>query len=49
LTRNSVISGLFYGLSQIATFTVFGVLFYIGTIFMQNYGVTLLNVFTAVY
>lgn len=49
LTRNSIISGFFFGLSQIMTFIVFGVLFYIGTIFMRNYGATLLDVFTAVY
>lgn len=49
LIRNSAISGFFFGLSQIMTFIVFGVLFYIGTIFMREYGVTLLDVFTAVY
>jgi hypothetical protein len=35
LIRNSAISGFFFGLSQIMTFIVFGVLFYIGTIFMR--------------
>jgi hypothetical protein len=49
LTKNSLISGFFFGLSQISTFIVFGVLFYIGTIFMRNYGVSLLDIFTAVY
>lgn len=49
LYRNSVISGFFFGLSQIITYITFGILFYIGTIFMRNYGVTLLDVFTAVY
>lgn len=49
LNKNSLISGLFFGLSQVSTYIVFGVLFYIGTIFMRDYGVTLLDVFTAVY
>lgn len=49
LSKNCLISGLFFGLSQISTYIVFGVLFYIGTIFMRDYGVTLLDVFTAVY
>lgn len=49
LTKNSIISGFFFGLSQVSTYIVFGVLFYIGTIFMKNYGVSLLDVFTAVY
>lgn len=49
LNKNSLISGLFFGLSQVTTYIVFGVLFYIGTIFMRDYGVTLLDVFTAVY
>lgn len=32
-----------------ATYLVFGILFYIGTIFIRDNGVDLLNVFTAVY
>jgi len=49
LIKNSTISGFFFGLSQVMTFFVFGILFYIGTIFMRDCGVTLLAVFTAVY
>lgn len=49
LNKNSLISGFFFGLSQVMTYIVFGILFYIGTIFMRDYGVTLIDVFTAVY
>jgi hypothetical protein len=49
LKKTALISGFFFGLSQILNFIVFGLLFYIGTIFMQKYGVSLLDVFTAVY
>lgn len=46
---NSAISGFFFGLSQVVNFIVFGLLFFIGTLFMRNYGVSLLDVFVAVY
>lgn len=49
LKYNSVVSGFFFGLAQVINFIVFGVLFYIGTIFMRDYGVSLLDVFTAIY
>jgi hypothetical protein len=49
LYRSSVISGFFFGLSQIITYITFGILFYIGTIFIRDYGASLVNVFTAVY
>ena len=49
LKKNALVSGFFFGLSQVLNFIVFGLLFYIGTIFMQKYGVSLLDVFTAVY
>ncbi len=46
---NSAISGFFFGLSQVVNFIVFGLLFFIGTLFMRSYGVSLLDVFVAVY
>lgn len=49
LNRNSTISGFFFGLSQVTTFITFGILFYIGTIFIRNYGVSHLDVLTAVF
>ena len=49
MKKNALVSGFFFGLSQVLNFIVFGLLFYIGTIFMQKYGVSLLDVFTAVY
>ena len=49
LNKNSLITGFFFGLAQIAIYIAFGVLFYIGTVFMREYGVTLLHVFTAIY
>lgn len=49
LAKNSAISGFFFGLSQVMTFLVFGILFYIGTIFVRDYGATLLDIFTAIY
>lgn len=49
LARNSAISGFFFGLSQVITFLVFGILFYIGTIFVRDHGATLLDIFTAIY
>lgn len=47
--KQAIISGFFFGLSQVVNFVVFGLQFYIGTIFMRDYGVSLLDVFTAVY
>lgn len=49
LKYNSIVSGFFFGLAQVINFIVFGILFYIGTIFMRDYGVSLLDVFTAIY
>lgn len=40
---------MFYGLAQTVNFIVFGILFYVGTIFIRDYGVKLVDVFTAIY
>jgi len=46
---SAVVSGCFFGLGQIVNFIAFGFMFFIGTIFMREYGVSLLDVFTVVY
>ena len=45
----ALVSGFFFGLSQVMNFISFGVLFYIGTIFIRDFGVSLLDIFTAIY
>ena len=47
--RNSIISGVFFGLSQLSIFVVFGLLFFIGSVYMRDVGVQLLDVFVAIY
>ena len=43
-------SGFFFGLSQIVMFTIFGLLFYLGSIFVRdNEDVTVADMFTAIY
>lgn len=49
LHYSAIISGFFFGLSQVLNFIVFGFMFFIGTIFMRDAGVAILDVFTAVY
>ena len=49
IIKKSVLSGFFFGMSQAITFLVFGILFYVGTIFIRDNGVNLLSVFTAIY
>ena len=38
-----------YGLSQIIMFVVFGLIFYLGVIFMNRNGLQIDDVFTAIY
>jgi ATP-binding cassette subfamily B (MDR/TAP) protein 1 len=40
---------LAYGASQIIMFVVFGLLFYIGSLFIRDAGATTEDVFTAIY
>jgi ABC-type multidrug transport system fused ATPase/permease subunit len=44
-------SGFFFGLSQIVMFTIFGVLFYVGAVFVHDFPseVTVDKMFTAIY
>lgn len=43
-------SGFFFGTSQLVMFIIFGLLFYLGALFVRdNQGVTVTDMFTAVY
>jgi ATP-binding cassette subfamily B (MDR/TAP) protein 1 len=44
-----LISGLLYGVSQLILFIVFGLIFYLGIIFMNRNGLSIDNVFVAIY
>jgi ATP-binding cassette subfamily B (MDR/TAP) protein 1 len=43
------ISGILYGVSQIVMFIVFALIFYIGTLFIRQYNLQFVDVFTAIY
>ena len=48
--EKGLLSGFFFGLSQLIMFTIFGVLFYLGALFVRdNESVTLDDMFTAIY
>ena len=47
--KNGVISGFFYGIAQILMFIIVSLIFYIGSIFVQNNGVPIANMFTCVF
>ena len=48
--RKGNISGLFYGLSQIVLFVIFGLLFFLGALFVRdNESVEIDDMFTAIY
>ena len=42
-------SGFFFGASQLIMFIIFGLLFYIGALFVRDNNVTVTDMFTAVY
>ena len=42
-------SGFFFGISQLILFVVFGLIFYLGVIFMNANNLQLADVFTAIY
>ena len=44
-----MISGFMYGLSQIILFLVFGLIFYLGIIFMNRNNLSIDDVFTAIF
>jgi ATP-binding cassette, subfamily B (MDR/TAP), member 1 len=43
------ISGIMFGFSQIVMFLIFALIFYIGTIFIRDAGVSVADFFTAIY
>lgn len=49
LIRKGQISGLLFGVSQIVMFVVFAVVFYIGSLFVRDYGVKFVDLFTAIF
>jgi ATP-binding cassette subfamily B (MDR/TAP) protein 1 len=47
--KKGLISGFLYGLTQIIMFFVFGIIFWLGTVFMAANNLSIANVFTAIY
>ena len=47
--KKGIISGLMYGITQLALFFIFGLIFYLGLIFMVRNNLQADNVFTAIY
>lgn len=47
--KNGIMSGFFYGISQLIVFVVLALIFYIGSLFVQNNEVPVKNMFTAVF
>lgn len=47
--KNGFVSGFFYGVAQLIMFVVIALIFYIGSLFVQNDGVSIENMFTAIF
>ena len=47
--KKGVVSGLMYGITQIAMFFIFGLVFYLGMVFLERHGLTSGNVFVAIF
>lgn len=47
--KKGMVSGFLYGLTQIMMFFIFGLIFYLGIIFMTHNNLKVAEVFTAVY
>ena len=47
--KKGMMSGFFYGLSQIILFVVFGLIFYLGIIFMNRNNLLISDVFVAIF
>lgn len=47
--KKGMVSGFLYGLTQIMMFFIFGLIFYLGIIFMNHNNLKVADVFTAVY
>ena len=47
--KKGIVSGLMYGITQIAMFFIFGLVFYLGMVFLTNNGLDQGNVFVAIF
>ncbi len=47
--KKGMVSGFLYGLTQICMFFIFGLIFYLGIIFMNHNDLKVADVFTAIY
>ena len=47
--KNGIVSGFFYGIAQFIMFIVIALIFYLGSLFVQNNGVSVDNMFTAIF
>lgn len=47
--KNGIVSGLFYGIAQLIMFIVIALVFYVGSLFVQNNGVHVDSMFTAIF
>ena len=47
--KNGIVSGLFYGIAQLIMFIVIALIFYLGSLFVQNNGVPVDRMFTAIF
>jgi ATP-binding cassette subfamily B (MDR/TAP) protein 1 len=43
------VSGILFGISQLIMFFVFGLIFFLGTVFKRDNNLAIINVFTAIY
>ncbi len=47
--KNGLVTGLLFGFGQTATYIIMGLIFFIGTVFVQTYNVSILGVFVAAF
>ena len=47
--KKGLMAGFFFGLSQFILFLVFGLIFYLGIVFMNSNNLQIADVFTAIY
>lgn len=47
--NKGMVSGFLYGLTQIMMFFIFGLIFYLGIVFMVHNNLAIADVFTAIY
>jgi ATP-binding cassette subfamily B (MDR/TAP) protein 1 len=47
--KNGIVSGFFYGIAQLIMFVVIALVFYVGSLFVQNNGVKIDSMFTAIF